>query len=55
MDKETHKHRSLIPMFSKTDVKTIVFAAVGVFAAGLVMNALRGVGVVKNAINGFDS
>lgn len=39
----------------KIDVKTIGLVALGVFVAGLVMNAFRKNDFVNNAINGFDA
>lgn len=39
----------------KADVKVIALTALGVFVAGLVMNAFRKNDFVNNAINGFDA
>ena len=39
----------------KTDMKTVGLVALGVFVAGLVMNALRDNSFVKHAINGYDA
>lgn len=38
----------------KTDVKTVLLVALGVFVAGYAMNALQDVAIVNDARNGFD-
>lgn len=39
----------------KAEIKTVGLVALGVFVAGLVMNAFRKNDFVNNAINGFDA